>query len=244
MNADARKSRKSDPRRGSTIVIVMVALGILGLTIPSLLSMLRRKNQEEFDFRASAQYDALVEAVANRALIEIRELFATQTIATGFPNGFPRPGGGRFYTGPPNPGLDPPLTTLGVAGPFGTPRVFAKGEPAFIVRNRKFSLLTSTFDEQPLNDPAQSSFYAPESDPIVWVEFGPANNGFGLGTAAAAGGYVYPLRILMRVCRIPKAGFLPPVAAPYNLGAAWPQVCPANHIITVNYTGLIMRRNL
>ncbi len=197
-------SPSSTPLRGSALLVVIMVILIVALLIPSILRSFTLKNQTQLNYRNSDAMDAVVQAIVTKSVFELRDIFQ-------------RYGGGPFPQGPLPGTPDVRYTQL-------RPRIFAKGDPAFIVDVRQF--------DGNLFGPRR--FLAPEEDPQVWIA------AFGAGI----GNNVMPLRVVTQICRLEIAGRAVPIF-PFNIDPVkWNPLCPPNHLINVNYTGLIQRNNL
>ena len=197
-------SLRRNCRNGSTLVIVLVTTALMGLLIPSLIRSFALKDRTQSSYRSSDAMNSVVDAVAVRALSELKLLFNT------------------FGPGGPTPPIAPWPATARYTQL--RPRIFPKGDPGFLVEEYQFD--GTSF--------VPVKFVAPETDPVVWI----ARFGAGIGNNVVA------LRIQMTVCRISLSGRPIPAAPSYNLGVAWAPACPAEHIVQVNYTGLVPRANL
>lgn len=215
---------------GSALIIVIMVIVILGLFMPYVLQSFSNRNRTQLGFRHGDAVDSIVQAVASKALGELRDHFGqycpptypiwcnprTMVCPPSFPvcNPFPQ--------GPPPPTVK---YTPGVNPATGQTnhRVFGKGDPAFRIELFQFGG----------NPFVPARFLVPETDPEAWIDR------FGAGV----GGSVMPLRVTFSVCRVEIAGRVAPLF-PYNLAIPWPTTCPPQHVLQVSYTGLIPLANL
>jgi hypothetical protein len=93
-------------RNGSVLLLVLVTLAFIGLLMPMLLRSLTLKNQVQNNFRSTEAMEAVVQAIAAKAVGELRELYRQ------YPTGV-LPGAARYTQ--------------------ANPRVFPKGDPAFLI---------------------------------------------------------------------------------------------------------------